>query len=203
MNYGQYKNARNASWQCLIDYRISNLPVKVSQIAKQADIVLLNNSAVNLLSENESGITLMQDDKLYIIYADEQSPQRCRFTIAHELGHIFLGHLFAKNGKGFVITDDAEHSANVFARDLLAPACVLHEMQAINAAAIANLCDISLEAATYRAERMAELERRNAFYLHPLERQVKEQFADFINKKKNHSGNYGRKNRNSEKLKPL
>ncbi len=185
MNYEKYKNARNASWQCLIDYRISNLPVKVSQIAKQADIVLLKNSAVNLLSENESGITLMQDDKLYIIYADEQSPQRCRFTIAHELGHIFLGHLFKENGNGFATIDDAEHSANVFARDLLAPACVLHELQALTSAAIANLCDISFEAATYRAERMAELERRNAFYLHPLERQVKEQFAEFINKKKN------------------
>lgn len=61
MNYGQYKNARNASWQCLIDYKIGSLPVKVSRIAKQADVVLLKNSAVNLLSENESGITLMQD----------------------------------------------------------------------------------------------------------------------------------------------
>lgn len=189
MNYGQYKNARNASWQCLIDYNINSLPVKVSQIAKQADIVLLKNSVVNLLTQNESGTTLMQNDKLYIVYADEQSPQRCRFTIAHELGHIFLGHLFSKDGNGFATTDDAEHSANVFARDLLAPACVLHELQALTSAAIANLCDISLEAATYRAERMAELERRNAFYLHPLEKQVKEQFAEFIsefiNKKKN------------------
>lgn len=185
MNYGKYKQARNASWQCLIDYNIDSLPVKVSQIAKQADITLLKNSAVNLLHQNESGTTLMQNDKLYIIYADEQSPQRCRFTIAHELGHIFLGHLFKENGNGFATTDDAEHSANVFARDLLAPACVLHELQALTSAAIANLCDISLEAATYRAERMAELERRNAFYLHPLERQVKEQFANFINKKKN------------------
>ena len=185
MNYGQYKNARNASWRCLIDYKVNSLPVKVSWIAKQADITLLKDSVANLLSKNESGTTLMQNDKLYIIYADEQSPQRCRFTIAHELGHIFLGHLFNDSGNGFATIDDAEHSANIFARDLLAPACVLHELQTINAAAIANLCDISLEAATYRAERMAELERRNAFYLHPLERRVKEQFAEFINKRKN------------------
>ena len=185
MNYGQYKNARNASWQCLIDYNINSLPVKVSQIAKQADIVLLKNSVANLLSKNESGTTLIQNDKLYIVYADEQSPQRCRFTIAYVLGHIFLGHLFSKDGNGFATIDDAEHSANVFARDLLAPACVLHELHALTSAAIAELCNISLEAATYRAERIAELERRKAFYLHPLERQVKEQFADFINKKKN------------------
>lgn len=184
MNYGKYKQARNASWQCLIDYKINSLPIKVSQIAKQADITLLKNSVANLLSKNESGITLLQNDKLYIIYADEQSPQRCRFTIAHELGHIFLGHLFKADGNGFATTDDAERSANVFARDLLAPACVLHELHATNAAAIANLCNISLEAATYRAERMAELKHRNAFYLHPLERQVKEQFAEFINKRK-------------------
>lgn len=185
MNYRQYKNARNASWRCLIDYKISSLPVKVSRIAKQADIVLLKNSAVNLLSNNESGTTLLQNDKLYIIYADEQSPQRCRFTIAHELGHIFLGHLFKADGNGFLITDEAERSANVFARDLLAPACILHELHALTAAAIADLCNISLEAATYRVERMTELECRNAFYLHPLERQVKEQFASFISKRKN------------------
>ena len=106
MNYGCYKNARNASWHCLIDYKINSLPVKVSRIAKQADITLLKNSAVNLLNNSESGTTLMQNDKLYIIYADEQSAQRCRFTIAHELGHIFLGHLFNKDGDGFATTDD-------------------------------------------------------------------------------------------------
>lgn len=185
MNYGQYKNARNASWQCLIDYKINSLPVKVSWIVKQSNIALLKNSAVNLLSKNESGTTLMQNDKFYIIYADEQSPQRCRFTIAHELGHIFLGHLFNKNGKGFLTTDDTESSANVFARDLLAPACVLHELRVLTAPEISQLCNISLEAATYRAERMKELERRNSFYKHPLERKVVKQFTDFISKNKN------------------
>jgi hypothetical protein len=187
LNYGQYKNARNVSWRCLIDYKIGSLPVKVSQIAKQADIIVLKNSAINLLNKNESGTTLMQKDKLYIIYADEQSPQRCRFTIAHELGHIFLGHMFQADGNGFVTTDAAEHSANVFARDLLAPACVLHELQILTAAEISMLCNISLEAATYRANRMQELEKRNAFYKHPLEREVVKQFIEFINKKKSQS----------------
>lgn len=187
MNYGCYKNARNGAWQCLIDYKINSLPVKVSRIVRQADITLLKNSAVNLLNNSESGTTLMQNNKLYIIYADEQSAQRCRFTIAHELGHIFLGHLFNKDGAGFATTDGAEHSANVFARDLLAPACVLHELKALTAAEISWLCNISLEAATYRSERMQELEKRNAFYKHPLEQKVIKQFNQFINKNKSQS----------------
>lgn len=187
MNYGCYKNARNGAWQCLIDYKINSFPVKVSQIVRQAGIVLLKNSAVNLLSENESGTTLLQRGKLYIIYDDEQSPQRCRFTVAHELGHIFLGHMFNSNGNGFLTEDDAEHSANVFARDLLAPACVLHELQILSAVEISQLCNISFEAATYRAKRMQDLEKRNAFYMHPLEQKVIKQFNQFINKNKSQS----------------
>lgn len=178
MNYECYKSARNGAWQCLIDNKINSLPVKVNQIVRKSGIVLLKNSTVNLLSKKESGTTLLQRGKLYIIYEDEQSSQRCRFTIAHELGHIFLGHLF--NSNGFFTTDDIEHSANVFARDLLAPACVLHELQILSAVKISQLCNISLEAATYRAERMQELERRNAFYRHPLERKVVKQFNEFI-----------------------
>lgn len=180
MNYGCYKDARNGAWQCLIDYKIKSFPVKVSTIARQAEITLLKNSSVKLLKGGESGTTLMQNDKLYIVYADEQSARRCRFTIAHELGHIFLGHLLDSNG--FIHNEDAEHSANVFARDLLALACVLHELKVLTAAEISKLCDISLEAATYRAERMAELERRNAWYLHPLERKVIRQFSDYVYK---------------------
>ena len=153
----------------------------------KSEIILLKNSNVNLLKDEESGTTLMQKGKLYIVYSDKQSVRRCRFTIAHELGHIFLGHMFQADGNGFVTTDAAEHSANVFARDLLAPACVLHELQILTAAEISMLCNISLEAATYRANRMQELEKRNAFYKHPLDSEVVKQFIEFINKKKSQS----------------
>ena len=186
MNYGIYKNARNAAWQCIVDFKINSLPVMVSKIAKSAGITLFRNSDSNILEADQSGKTIIQNDKFYVIYRDTESSSRCRFTIAHELGHIFLGHLMINTPqyRTFKIQNDTESAANVFARDLLAPACVLHELRAVSASDISKLCNISLEAATYRAERMHELELRNAWYLHPLERKVREQFDDFIKSKK-------------------
>lgn len=175
MVYGIYKGARNAAWQCLIDYEVTTLPVKVIAIARSAGIKVTKNSKVQTLKRDESGITVTIEGQPVIIYKDEERLERCRFTIAHELGHIFLGHtLNNENG------EDEEKAANVFARDLLAPACVLHEIKVWDAVAIARLCNISLQAASVRAERIQTLEQRGAWYSHPLERQVYNQFEKFI-----------------------
>lgn len=187
MDYGKYKKARNATWQCILDYNVNKLPVTVTNIINQSkNIQLFKNSKVNLLTNDNSGMTICEKGIFKIIYRDTENSKRCRFTIAHELGHIFLGHLLINTPqyRTFKIQNDTESQANVFARDLLAPACVLHELQALSAAEISKLCNISLDSATYRAERMRELELRNAWYLHPLERQVREQFDDFIKNKK-------------------
>ncbi|MEG2118613.1 MAG: ImmA/IrrE family metallo-endopeptidase, partial [Clostridia bacterium] len=90
--YGIYKNVRNAAWQCLLDYRIDALPVDLLTITKAAGIILRKNSDVHELSGNESGAAILQGDTWYLIYDDECIVGRRRFTIAHELGHIFLGH---------------------------------------------------------------------------------------------------------------
>lgn len=190
MIYGLYKNARNAAWQCLLDFKINQLPVKVSNVVEQADMILLRNSDVNVLKEEQSGLTIYQNKNFYIVYRDTDSPYRCRFTIAHELGHIFLGHLLinAPAYRTFAIRDDNESAANVFARDLLAPACVLHELQILKAEEISRVCNISMESAEIRAERMQLLEARNAWYMHPLERQVYKQFEPFIKKYRSENG---------------
>lgn len=186
MIYGIYKGARNAAWHCLIDFKVNSLPVIVSRIASAADISIIKNSYVNYLKPSQSGKTFVQKEKFYIVYNDTENSHRCRFTIAHELGHIFLGHLLINTPqyRTFAIRDDSESAANVFARDLLAPACVLHELHTINAADISRICDISLEAAEYREKRMRELENRNAWYLHPLEQEVYKQFEPFIKGRK-------------------
>lgn len=187
MDYGKYKDARNASWQCILDYNIYKLPVIVSDIIKKSsNINLLKNSQVNFLKPNESGLTIVENKTFKIIYNDNENSSRCRFTIAHELGHIFLGHLIINKVayRTFKINDSNENEANVFARDLLAPACVLHELKITKAIDISKLCNISYEAATYREQRMKQLEMRNAWYLHPLEREVYKQFENFIKSKK-------------------
>ena len=155
-------------------------------ISKSDNIKLLKNSNIDVLREGESGKTICENGCFNIIYRDTENSKRCRFTIAHELGHIFLGHLLINTPqyRTFKIQDNTESEANVFARDLLAPACVLHELKALSAAEISKLCNISLDSATYRAERMRELELRNAWYLHPLERDVRKQFDEFIKRKK-------------------
>lgn len=183
MNYGKYKDARNVSWQCILDFSIDKLPVMVTDIIKKSDdIRLYKDSDVHILEDNESGKTIHYNNLFEIVYRDTEPSYRCRFTIAHELGHIFLGHLMINTPvyRTFAANDDNESMANVFARDLLAPACVLHELQVLTAPDIAALCNISLEAAQYRAERMKILEQRNMFYTSPLERQVYRQFEQFI-----------------------
>lgn len=77
-----------------------------------------------------------------------------------------------------------EQEANVFAARILAPACVLWGINARTPEDIMRICNISREAAEYRAVRMIELYKRNKFLTSQLERRVYMQFQDYIAKNK-------------------
>ncbi|MBO5449706.1 MAG: ImmA/IrrE family metallo-endopeptidase [Ruminococcus sp.] len=124
------------------------------------------------LLPNERGKTHYIDDKCFIIVRDTDPPPIQRYTIAHEIGHILL------------VENSPEDAAERFAIGILAPACVLHALEIERAEDIAKLCNISITAASNRAERMKILNQRNAFLKHPLEREVYEQFKPFIQSKK-------------------
>lgn len=182
--YGIYKKVRDASWQILIDNRIQSLPVNVIEIANNNEISVLKNSEVNELRDGEVGVSIFDGENWYIVYDDAlDSLGRKRFTIAHELGHIFLGHpLFS--GYHARSTDikkpRTENEADSFAARLLAPACVLWGLNLHTAEEIAGTCKISMQAAEIRAQRMQELYKRNAFLTSPLEKQLYRQFEDYI-----------------------
>lgn len=182
MLYGKYKNVRNSVWQALLDFNVTKLPVSVNSIAKQLGIKVIKNSDIHELQNGERGVTLFKNEHWYIVFDDTESVPVCRFTVAHEIGHILLGHILVAGTKyrTFEKRDEEEQAADMFAARLLAPACVLHELHATTAEEIAKVCNISISAAVVRSERMQVLEARNKYYLHPLERKVREQFANYI-----------------------
>ena len=54
-----------------------------------------------------------------------------------------------------------------------------------NALELANICDVSIEAATFRLKRFNEIKGRERFYTNPREQQLYQQLKEFIiNKRK-------------------
>lgn len=187
--YGIYKNVRDAAWKCLIDFNITSLPVDLLDVAGKAGIKVIKNGDVRILSSNEIGKCIYdyEENKWYLIYDDECTSGRRRFTIAHELGHIFLGHelIYSEYERTFSThKTQPESEADMFASRLLAPACVLWALDVRSAEEIASLCDISQAASQIRAKRMQELYKRNKFLTTKGEQQVYEQFKCFIERRR-------------------
>lgn len=153
------------------------------RIVNDNGIKLLKDSQAHELRSGEAGISVFDGKQWFIVYDDQLPLGRKRFTVAHELGHIFLGHplvagFHARTTGGAIPQTESE--ANIFASRFLAPACVLWGLNVHAAADIARICEISKEAAEIRANRMKELYKRNAFLKNPLERRVYNQFKRFI-----------------------
>lgn len=181
--YGKYRQSRNASWETLIEFRINSLPVMPLDLCRQAGIKVYKNSDVQLLTGTQIGLSFCYNGSFCIIIDDTQIVTRRRFTLAHELGHIVLGHLLVDTPQGRTFDtsiSETEHQANVFASRLLAPACVLWGINAYTTEQIASVCNISREAAAIRAERMEVLRKRRKFLTSPLERNVYRQFESYI-----------------------
>ena len=207
--YSDYKEARNKAWELIFKYEINRLPVEVKQLCRKMDLLcysyedgqeLIERYNLQAYTENEGFSCVIKNR--YIIFYDEtiRPHTRKRFTAAHELGHIVLGHLSNDSvacRNGVTLWNNTgeepapeETTANVFAARLLAPACVLHALDVHTAGEIASLCGLSNTAAEIRAKRMAELYAREREWLYtkgyscfgvsPQERRALAQFGTFI-----------------------
>ena len=99
-------------------------PLNTLEICKKMNINIIeydNNSKCCYISKD--GFSKFKNNKYYIFLNKENSCDRKKFTISHELGHIILNRfkdndpLIAHCG----INEQKEWEANMFARLLLAP----------------------------------------------------------------------------------
>ena len=189
MKYTDYQASRDLAWEILIREEITELPVRMGKLTAQLGV------PVKLCKMDEAGKSKILNGAPAIIIKEDDPPLRQKFTCAHELGHILLRHV-DKYGVAYrdpsPNDDPKEQAANVFATRLLAPAIVLRDLGVTNAQQIADICQISMQAAEYRMERLQELydrEKRflaerghSCFGMSPLERKVEKQFHKYIRK---------------------
>ena len=184
MYYAIYKTIRESAWQCLLDFELFSLPIDILKITRAANIKVVENSRVHDLEPNEYGKSYFDGKRWTIIYDDMRDVPTARFTIAHELGHIFLGHALTytkyENVQQFCKRPKAEQQADMFALRLLCPACILKELGAISVADIVKLCSVPPEQAKIRHDRMLKLVRRDKFLSSKLEREVYHNFSGFL-----------------------
>ena len=194
MSYQQYMNARDGAWNTLLECGIRELPVRPSEVCRHFGWILADYRAgeesIRLLGLSElqkrtDGFCTVTKNHVYIFFDQSLPTGRQRFTVAHEIGHLILGHV----GPGMATVEnreptgserEEENQANQFAARLLAPACVLHEIGALTPEKIKAACGISQQAAELRAKRMEELELRGKYYSSQMEREVAKQFASYI-----------------------
>lgn len=194
MSYKDYQNVRDAAWQIFLDCGINSLPVSLNTVCRELKIKVLTyekgariieKAQLSQAAHRTDGMTFYVQNTPVVLYDEKKSPMRAKFTVAHEVGHIIMGHV--KPGRFTVANREPqpgdapeEQAANQFAARLLAPACVLWGLGVHSAEEIMALCRISRPAAEFRAKRMAELYRRNQFLTSPLERKVYHRFQPFI-----------------------
>lgn len=173
--------------QALLAAEIDRLPVKLSTVAACYQVGLFTYRDYARATETTmaqladrfgaDGFSQNLRGRMAVFYNDSGNPRRVRWTVAHELGHILLGHL---NGGGMDRKDSDRH-ADALAAELLCPQVVVTACGCGSKQQLAELCDISQTAAECR---LREIRRREERRL-PEDELLLERFGEFIAERRN------------------
>lgn len=173
--YARYSYCSKRSCDFLEKYKINSFPINPYEIINKEKYGLMKYS--ELMKEyncslgkvctclrSSDGKTVLADGYYTIAYNDFKSPTRIRFTLMHELGHIFLNHLIDfektemfRNGEfvGSLTKQEyrvLENEANAFARNVLSPISMYLTLKDKSVNNVASTFGISTSAATARID---------------------------------------------------
>lgn len=144
----RYEEIKNIVVKLFVKYGVCCVPVNGFELATKMGIKVLPYSAITegkrrfFLKKSEDGFCVEKNlGEWYVYYNDEKDYGRINNTIMHEIGHIALDH-----------TEDselAEKEVKFFAKYALVPPVLVHKLQIDNPEDIANIFEVSYEAACY------------------------------------------------------
>lgn len=182
-----YYNVRNTAWEFLIKNNVTFYPLDLHEILKQNNWKVTTYKQYScshhveleeLYKISTDGFTKVDENDDYVIVVNDINNRwRNRFTIAHEIGHIILHKTFKESSR-------LEKEANMFAARILMPMLLIKELNIQTSENLAEICDVSIEAASYRMKRYNEIKGRERFYTNPFEIALYKQLKPFIENKK-------------------
>ncbi len=179
-----YFNTRDQAWQFLIENNVTSYPLDLKGIINQngwkvfdKQKYLLEHPELKKIIKKNEGYTFEANGQRIILVDSTSSIGRRRFTIGHEIGHIYLKHI--GDDKNLI-----EREANMFSARILMPMVIIQELQLTTPQKLASFCNVSFQAAENRLKHFDEVKPRDKFYSSPLERQLYEQLKEFIQRSK-------------------
>lgn len=186
MLYKSYLAAQAAALETLLDCGVDSLPVGLSSICRHLGVYLRTYAqGYNILKVYSLGDRMIRSDGLLlrvgeqpiILYNGFRSGGRQRFSIAHELGHLVLGHDEQPASRE---KQALETAANAFAGSLLSPLPVLMAIGVQSSGQIEYLCSISYQAAQLRMSQISRLLERGYRPSGKAERELCRRFKPYL-----------------------
>lgn len=141
--------AKKVAQDIIKQTKIKTFPILIKDIAKFIPDLYIDGKE---LEDEISGIQASYKGTFFIRYNANHPIKRNRFTVAHEIGHILLGHTSPCSRSGVESKNLNEIEANTFAAELLIPLPVLKNV-AKKYGSVTNLAKafwVSKEAMSWR-----------------------------------------------------
>ena len=156
LKYDRYEKIKHEVCYLLEECPGVSYPLDIMNVAKMLDYVVIPYSKFDYLNlmralaiSDDAYSTVEKEPDTgmyrYVIYFNDRcpTPERIAWSLAHEIGHIYLGHHDEEP------KEEHELEANFFAKYLMAPPPLIHKAECRNYFDVAVCFNLSMQAAHY------------------------------------------------------